>query len=58
MNRLFKNADQGHNQASIAVGLSSAREAKSLEFRAMHKRGICEAGFGESGCKFAFSCPL
>ena len=24
----------------------------------MTKRGICDAGFGESGCKFAFSCPL
>ena len=22
------------------------------------KRGICEAVFGESGCKFAFSCAL
>ena len=25
---------------------------------AIMKRGICDAGFGESGCKFAFSCPL
>ena len=44
-------------QGLLLVGLVLSL-GKNLGRCIMHKRGICEAGFGESGCKFAFSCPL